>query len=81
MLAKAIASRCFASEKSATYLIDYLEIYLPQTNLYYDQQWAMPALVWIDEQRGTHYSQRFLAPGGLWEQYSAGKELPYWEIE
>ncbi len=75
------ALACFATDESAAYLINYLEVYLPQTSLEYDQKWAMPALMWVDEQRGTYHSHRFLVAGGLWEQYGAGREFPYWEIE
>ncbi|WP_425554355.1 DUF6000 family protein [Hymenobacter glaciei] len=64
-----------------SYLTEYLDIYLARLDLHYDQQWALPALMWVDEQRGTHYSHRFLEPGGLWERYSAGRPSPYWEVE
>jgi hypothetical protein len=75
------ALACFATEDSAAYLVKYLDTYLPQLELDYDQQWALPALMWIDEQRGTHHSHPFLEPGGLWEQYIAGRPSPYWEAE
>ena len=46
----------FADDKSADYLAKYLDTYLPQIERYYDQGWAMPALIWIDEQRNTEHS-------------------------
>ncbi|WP_052345978.1 DUF6000 family protein [Hymenobacter swuensis] len=63
----------FATAESATYLAVYLDTYLRQPDLQYDQHWAMPALLWIDERRGTTWAQEFLVPGGLWEQYTANK--------
>jgi hypothetical protein len=75
------ALACFANDESVAYLTAYLDFYLPRLDLDYDQQWAMPALMWIDEQRGTNCASRFLVPGGLWEQYTANRAAPYWEIE
>jgi Family of unknown function (DUF6000) len=64
---------CFATEESAAFLVTYLDTYLPRLDLQYDQHWAMPALLWVDEQLGTTYAQKFLVPGGLWEHYTADK--------
>lgn len=75
------ALACFATEESADYLIKYLDVYLPRIDAYYDQEWAMPALMWIDEQRGTKHAARFLVPGGLWEEYKRDKPAPQWDIE
>jgi len=63
----------FANEKSIFYLIHYLEKYLPQVGKYYDQGWAMGALIWIDKKQGTNFSSQFLASGGLWETFAAEK--------
>jgi len=80
------ALACFATEESAAYLVEYLRTYLPQIELYYDQDWAMPALLWVDEQLGTSYAQSFLAPSGLWEQFASARtqtspaqELAIWK--
>jgi hypothetical protein len=67
------ALACFSDDKSARYLMQYLDTYLPQTDRYYDQSWAMPALMWIDAQRATEYSVRYLVAGGLWETFTANK--------
>ena len=69
------ALACFANEKSVHYLMEYLDVYLPQINLVYDQDWVMPALMWVDEQNKTNYATRYLVPNGLWENYVASKSL------
>jgi Family of unknown function (DUF6000) len=43
------ALACFATEAGAAHLTQYLAKYLPRPDLAYDQEWAMPALLWIDE--------------------------------
>lgn len=74
------ALACFADETSVKYLQKYLRIYLAQPQLYYDQYWAMPALIWIDERKGTQHSAEFLKPGGLWETFVAGKNES-WQLD
>lgn len=64
----------FADEASARWLGRYLDTYLARPELYYDQAWAMSALLWVDEQLGSAYGQRFLAPGGLWDAFVADKQ-------
>jgi hypothetical protein len=77
------ALACFATEKSADYLVQYLAKYLTHKDLCYDQAWAMPALMWLDAQLGTAYAAPFLAPGGLWEQFTADKlsVSATWQLE
>jgi len=67
------ALACFADTTSSEYLCRYLDEYLRQPDKYYDQLWAMSALVWIDEVKGTNYSLRYLDADGLWEHYVADK--------
>ena len=69
----------FADERAARYLCAYLDEYLTRLNCYYDQAWAMAALIYIDENEGTTYSRKYLEPGGLWEQFVAGKRG--WSLE
>ena len=64
------ALACFSDEKSVDYLCRYLDTYLPQLTNFYEQTWAMPALIWVDQKNGTQFSQKYLEPGGLWEQYA-----------
>lgn len=70
--AHAFALACFADERSAQYLVEYLDIYLRKLDCIYDQNWAMPALVWVDETLGTSHAKPFLVKDGLWETFIAG---------
>ena len=69
----AFAMACFSDEESADFLERYLNEFLSQKDCLYDQDWAMPALMWIDQECGTNRSQYYLQPGGLWEFYTADK--------
>lgn len=75
------ALACFANDKSMKYLTEYLDIYLPKTNLHYDQAWVMPALMWVDEQNDTNHASQYLASGGLWEKYVADKDSDSWQLD
>ncbi len=82
--AHAFAMACFADENSAVFLERYLKKYLCQKDCCYDQHWAMPALIWIDQKLSTNRSEVFLAPGGLWELFTSDKvsnENDSWYIE
>lgn len=76
----AFAMACFADDESADFLVRYLEIYLARNDSYYDQDWAMPALMWIDAEKDSNHADRFLAKGGLWESFTADK-ADAWDIE
>jgi hypothetical protein len=65
----------FATSHDADLLTQYLERYLPQTELRYDQDWAMAALQHVDTQLDTAYAQPFMAPNGAWEQWATA--LPW----
>ncbi len=69
----AFAMACYADDASVEFLTRYLDTYLRKTDCCYDQGWAMPALMWIDEQQRTDHAAQFLSPGGLWEQFTADK--------
>jgi hypothetical protein len=80
------ALAAFENEKSAVLLQAYLDKWLPKLECDFDQDWAMPALAWVDRRRGTEFSKKYLQPGGLWEQFSAeqakisGHEPWRWEV-
>ncbi len=74
------ALACFANDKSVKYLTKYLNTYLPQNNLVYDQAWVMPALMWIDEISYSNHSTHYLTSGGLWEKYVEDKEINTWKL-
>jgi hypothetical protein len=75
------ALACFANDKSVRYFTEYLDMYLPQINLVYDQAWVMSALMWVDEQNNTDHSVRYLASNGLWQEYIADKESDVWQLD
>lgn len=80
----AFAMACFADDVSAQYLTRYLDTYLRRKECYYDQNWAMPALMWIDHVRATNHADVFLAPDGLWSYFTADKisdDNDAWTIE
>ncbi|WP_228644529.1 DUF6000 family protein [Microtetraspora sp. AC03309] len=55
-----------ADEPAAASLVAYLDRYLPDPTCYYNQDWAMGALLHLDERLRTDHAARFLAPHGLW---------------
>jgi hypothetical protein len=71
--AHAFAMACYANEKSVAYLQKYLDTYLRKPDCYYDQGWAMPALLWVDVQLGTQHAAPFLEEGGLWNRFIENK--------
>ena len=62
-----------ANQRSSELLKAYLDKWLPKLECEYDQDWAMPALAWLDVKRGREDSKPYLKPGGLWEQFVADK--------
>jgi len=56
----------FGQVEDAEILVAYLDRYLPRTDCYYDQLWAMGALLYLDEQLDAHHAERFIATG-LWQ--------------
>jgi hypothetical protein len=63
----------FGTRQDARVLVDYLERYLPRTDLRYDQPWALGALLYLDTRLGTREGDRFL--GGLWQGWAKPDEL------
>lgn len=50
-----------------------------QTELRYDQPWAMAALIYIDARLGSNHAAVYLGSRGLWERFAAG--TPEWSID
>jgi hypothetical protein len=71
-----VALAHFHTEDDAQLLIAYLDKYLPRRDLSYDQAMALGALMHIDTALSTEHAARFLAPGGLWQQWIAGPPSP-----
>jgi len=65
----------FDTPASATYLHTYLDFYLRQRDLYFDQGMAMAALTYLDAAHETNHAAA-LTP--LWESFVANK--PHWDL-
>jgi hypothetical protein len=66
----------FATAADADLLAAYLDTYLPQPDKRYDQHWALGALLHLDEQLAASRASRFLADGGLWQQWRTTEMTP-----
>lgn len=66
----------FATAADAELLATYLDTYLPQPDKRFDQHWALGALRYLDEQLAANRAARFLADGGLWQQWSKSEKTP-----
>ncbi|MFE3902828.1 DUF6000 family protein [Streptomyces sp. NPDC059153] len=75
------ALACFGTSADGQILCDYLDNYLRRTDLYYDQHWAIGALLDIDTQLGSDYAERFIARDGLWQQWTRDKSADYLEAQ
>jgi Family of unknown function (DUF6000) len=67
---------CFAfarlgTGEDARILVAYLDHYLRQPGLRYDQDWAIGALQHIDADLASDYAAQFLRPEGLWQEWAA----------
>jgi Family of unknown function (DUF6000) len=60
----------FGTPEDAALLVAYLDRYLPQTQLRYDQPWALGALLHIDGRLGTRHATSFMTPNGLWQRWA-----------
>ncbi|MFJ8437168.1 DUF6000 family protein [Kitasatospora sp. NPDC094019] len=67
-----VALANFGTTADAELLSAYLDRYLRRPDLYYDQAFALGALLYLDAQLGADHSGRFLTPGGLWQQWTEG---------
>lgn len=79
---------CFAmaanpSAESATWLVRYLDRWLPRTDCYYDQTWAMGALLIVDREMQTDVAEQYLGSDAAWDRWlgaettsPAGAPLP-----
>ena len=78
------AMACFADEASVEILGKYLDEYLNRLDCYYDQNWAMPALMWIDQTCSTSHAEPYLTANGPWDRFVADKitdENKAWTID
>ncbi len=59
----------FGTPQDAAVLTQYLDHYLPQAQLRYDQPWALGALLHIDE-RLRNNAARFMVHNGPWQRWA-----------
>jgi hypothetical protein len=59
-----------ASDQAVAVLKRYLDEYLPRTDIYYDQVWAMAALVMVERERGGAVADRYW---DMWQAWVADK--------
>ncbi|RYG70793.1 hypothetical protein EON80_06865 [bacterium] len=64
------------NEAAAQTLVTYLNYYLRQPDLYFDQHYALAALLYFDEQHGTRHAAPVMP---LWEAFIADK--PHWNLQ
>ncbi|OLT31882.1 hypothetical protein BJF79_08800 [Actinomadura sp. CNU-125] len=67
----------FGESEDAHVLATYLDRYLPRSDCFYDQLWAIGALLHIDDRSGTDYAGRFVGDGGLWQCSAFAESDPY----
>ncbi|GLW52127.1 DUF6000 family protein [Kitasatospora phosalacinea] len=67
-----LALAVLGTPADADLLVDYLDRYLRRPDLFYDQSAALGALLHLDTELGADRAARFLAPGGLWQQWIGG---------
>ena len=65
----------FGRPEDAEILAAYLDRYLPRKDCYYDQGWAMGALLYLDARLGTHHAERFVTTG-LWQSSAYADKDP-----
>lgn len=75
----AFAMACFADDASVKFLTRYLDTYLRRLDCFYDQNWAMPAMLWVDHINSTDHASEYLKPGGLWGHFTADKVTPEYD--
>ncbi len=71
-----VALALLASDESALGLTSYLERWLPEHGAFYDQHWAMAALLEVDRVGGATDSDQFTKTGGPWESWVAAQSRP-----
>ncbi|MFH7594522.1 DUF6000 family protein [Streptomyces racemochromogenes] len=63
----------FGEDADADLLCGYLDHYLRRPDLCYDQGPALGALLHLDAALGTERASRYLAAGGLWQQWAEAR--------
>ncbi|MFJ6407072.1 DUF6000 family protein [Streptomyces hydrogenans] len=66
-----IALATFGTSADADLLCEYLDRYLPEPDLLWDQTAVLSTLLHLDAVLGTERAAAYLAAGGLWQQWTA----------
>ncbi len=74
-----LALASFSSDQSILYLKTYLDYYLTRKDLFYEQNYAMSALKWIDEKNKSEHSKEFEKRYFEWEGDSLRKFDSYYD--
>lgn len=70
-----LALASFNTPNSINYLEKYLEYYLQRNELYFDQNSAMAALIYLDKKNNTGNAKKFQP---LWDNFVVNK--PHWDL-
>ncbi len=65
-----ISLATFGTSADADLVCRYLDRYLPQPDLVYDQTFALSTLLHLDAVLGTERASSYLAAGNLWQQWT-----------
>jgi Family of unknown function (DUF6000) len=68
----------FATTADAELLAAYLDVYLPQLDKEYDQDWALGALLHLDGQLRANRAARYLTDDGPGQRWSNAAKLREW---
>ncbi|MEK2491887.1 DUF6000 family protein [Kitasatospora purpeofusca] len=66
----------FGTSADADLICRYLDHYLPRPELIWDQTFALSTLLHLDAVLKTERASRYLAPGGLWQQWTDATSNP-----
>lgn len=75
----ALALASFSSKKSIDYLKKYLDYYLTRKDLFYEQNYAMSALKWIDTTTKSEHTKEYKQKYDEWEKDSSRKFDSYYD--
>ncbi|MER7760385.1 DUF6000 family protein [Streptomyces sp. NPDC097619] len=67
-----LALATFGTDADVDLLCAYLDRYLPRTDIIWDQTGVLSTLLHLDAVLVTERAALYLAPGGLWEHWTAG---------
>ncbi|MGW1278868.1 DUF6000 family protein [Streptomyces tsukubensis] len=78
-VAYCVTLAAFGEDADADVLCRYLDCYLTRHDLHYDQGMALGALLHLDAELGSERASRYLAAGGLWQQWTDAPPRRAWD--